>query len=119
MKQLLKYILITIFIACAFQLVSCSPQKRAQRHIKKALRLDPTILQKDTIKINDTILTKKIEFDTIIDLKRFNDTLYIERDKLSLRIIKLRDSVYIDAKCDADTIYYNNEIQVDKLIYKN
>lgn len=119
MKKLFKYLLIIILLVIAFQLVSCSPQKRAKRHIRKALILDPTILQKDTLIINDTILLNEIQKDTVVSLERLTDTFYLEKDKLSVKLIKIHDSVYIDAKCKSDTVFYNKEIPVEKIIYKN
>ena len=119
MKKLIKYILITTLIAIAFQLVSCSPQKRAQRHIKKALRLDATIKKKDTIQVKDTLLIEEIRKDTVIHLESLRDTFYLQKDRLQVKLIKVSDSVYIEARCDSDTIYYTNEVIVDKIIYKN
>ena len=102
-----------------YSLQSCSTEKRAQRHLKKAIKLDPTIKKKDTIIINDTLISTEVRKDTIINLERLTDTFFLEKDKLSLKLIKVHDSVYIDAKCDADTIYYTKEIPVERLIYKN
>ena len=102
-----------------YAMQGCSVEKRAQRHLKKAIKLDPTIKKKDTIRINDTLISKEIRKDTIINLERLRDTFFLEKDKLSLKLIKVHDSVYIDAKCESDTIYYTKEIPVERLIYKN
>ena len=54
--KIISLLFITVFIA------SCSTQERAQRHLRKAIKLDASILKKDTLKITDTILVR----DTII-----------------------------------------------------
>ena len=101
-----------------YLLQSCSTEKRAQRHLRKAIKLDPTIKKKDTLRISDTLISTEVRKDTLISLERLTDTFFLEKDKLQVKLIKIHDSVYIDAKCESDTIFYNKEIIVEKLIQK-
>ena len=97
----------------------CSVERRSQRHLKKAIRLNPDILKKDTILIHDTITTEEVKHDTVINLKHLLDTFYLQKDKLSIKMVKVHDSIWIEGKCDSDTIYFKKEVPVDKIIYKN
>lgn len=110
-----------IFAACCVVFItmqSCSVEKRAQRHLRKAIKLDSSIKKKDTLRITDTILTKEIQNDTVVSLESITDTLFINKGKLSMKLIRVRDSVYLSGKCATDTIYFDKEIIVEKLIQK-
>lgn len=61
-----------------------------------------TIRSKETIYRIDTIIVRK---DSIK-----NDTVYITKDALRVRYIKVKDTLKIDAECKSDTIFVYKDI---------
>ena len=105
MKWLVKLILV-------LSLTSCS----AQWHLKKAVRKDPTILVKDTLVVKDTVVTQPVAItDTVI--MRQHDTITLVKDRLRVNIVKVNDTITIDAICDSDTIISIVEVPYDKIVY--
>ena len=99
----MKYILILLIF------FSCSPIKRHSRIVKKF----PYVHTVDSIKLIDTIrvTTNKVEYDTVIHERMLFDTITLTKDNLTVRVLKIRDSIYINAQCD--TIF------IDKIIERN
>tara|TARA_R110000765_G_scaffold371395_2_gene461620 strand:+ start:528 stop:929 length:402 start_codon:yes stop_codon:yes gene_type:complete len=99
----MKYILILLIF------FSCSPIKRHSRIVKKF----PYVHTIDSIKLIDTIrvTTNKVEYDTVIHERMLFDTITLTKDNLTVRVLKIRDSIYINAQCD--TIF------IDKIIERN
>ena len=87
-------------------LISCSPIKRHQRIVRKY----PFVHTVDSVKLIDTIrlITNKVVSDTVVHESLLFDTIILTKDNLSIRVLKIRDSVYIDGQCD--TIF------IDKII---
>lgn len=109
--QKITKLIISLFLTILiFFMVSCSPIKRHARLVKKY----PFVHQNDTVILKDTItiLVPIIEKDTIMQLDSFlvrlKDTIVLEKNNLSVKIMQIHDSIYFEAKCD--TIY------VDKII---
>jgi hypothetical protein len=94
-------------------LTSCG----AQWHLKKALKKDPSILQKDTLTVVDTIVLKPVEVKDTVVLNSV-DTVTIIKEKLKVNIFRSFDTIRVDAICDADTIISIVEVPVEKIIYK-
>lgn len=88
-------------------LISCSPIKRHQRLVKKY----PFVHTTDSVKLIDTIrlTTNKVQTDTIVHESLLFDTIVITKDNLSVRVIKIRDSVYIEGECD--TIFIDKVVE--------
>ena len=105
--------IITIIIT-AILLTNCS----ANWHLKRAIKKNPLLLQKDTLVINDTILTKEVSKDTLIHLNTLYDTLRIEKENLRVKLIRVNDSIYIRGECLTDTIYRSIEVPIEKIVYK-
>jgi hypothetical protein len=109
-KKQITVIVSLLLLITILTLTACSPVKRHARLVKRY----PFVHQTDTVILTDTIrLTiPEIRTDTIMQLDSFliqlQDTIVIEKDNLSVKIMQVHDSIYIDAKCD--TIY------VDKII---
>ena len=101
-----------LLLCISVALSSCS----AQWHLKKAIKKDPMILQKDTVTVVDTIVTPPVELtDTVVLQER--DTLVIEREKLKVKIIRAFDTIRVDATCESDTIVSIVEVPYEKVIY--
>ena len=105
MKWLVKLILV-------LSLTSCS----AQWHLKKAVQKDPLILVKDTLVVMDTVVSPPVAItDTVI--MRQHDTITLVKDRLRVKIVKVNDTITIDAICDSDTIISIVEVPYDKIVY--
>jgi len=105
MKWLVKLILVS-------SLMSCS----AQWHLKKAVRKDPMILQKDTLVVTDTVVSPPVAITDTVTLRQ-HDTIQLVKDKLKVQLVKVNDTITIDAICDSDTIISVVEVPYDKIIY--
>jgi hypothetical protein len=90
-------------------LSSCSPLKRHARIVKKF----PYVHTVDSIKLIDTIRlnTYKVISDTVVHEKYLTDTITLNNGNLTVRVLKVRDSVYINGECD--TIF------IEKVIVRN
>jgi len=105
MKWLVKLILI-------MSLTSCS----AQWHLKKAVHKDPTILEKDTLVVTNTVVSPPVAITDTVIMKQ-HDTITLVKDRLRVSIVKVNDTITIDAICDSDTIISIVEIPYEKIIY--
>ena len=105
MKWLVKLILVS-------SLTSCS----AQWHLKKAVRKDPMILQKDTLVVVDTVVSPPVAITDTVTLKQ-HDTITIVKDRLRVQLVKVNDTVTINAICDSDTIISIVEVPYEKIVY--
>jgi hypothetical protein len=105
MKWLVKLTLI-------FLLGSCS----AQWHLKKAVQKDPLILQKDTLTVIDTVVTPPVAITDTVILKQ-QDTIRLVKDRLKVEILRVNDTITIDAICDSDTIISVVEVPYEKIVY--
>lgn len=97
----MKYFLILSLI-----IISCSPQRRFDRLIKK----NPWLLTKDTLFIKDTIRDTirinipEVRVDTVVEYIDLFDTIYIEKEQLKVKVWMDRyNKIYIQGKCD--TVY--------------
>jgi hypothetical protein len=105
MKWLVKLTLVLLLTSCS-----------AQWHLKKAVHKDPTILEKDTLVVTDTVVSPPVAItDTVI--MRQHDTITLVKDRLRVNIVKVNDTITIDAICDSDTIISIVEVPYDKIVY--
>ncbi|MBP7077696.1 MAG: hypothetical protein KBB11_11665 [Bacteroidales bacterium] len=103
------------FLMAAMLLGSCSAEKRLHRLVA----LHPELVTKDTIRIQDTTLIPEVRIDTLVHYSQLKDTVTIEKEKLTVRIHQVRDTVYIEAVQKPDTIVHLREIPVEKIIHEN
>ncbi len=92
----MKYLLLILILS------GCYTKKKA---IKKFCQADTV-----TTTIHDTIYTQTVKTDSVFSVKL--DSVFIRKDKLSIKYIRVHDSIYLSGQCDADTIYYTKEIKV-------
>jgi len=99
----MKYLLLILI------LISCSPIKRHSRLVKRF----PYVHTIDSVKLIDTIrlTTKMVVSDTVVHERMLFDTITLNKDNLTVRVLRIRDSIYINAQCD--TIF------IDKVIIRN
>tara|TARA_B110000977_G_scaffold98002_1_gene128990 strand:+ start:468 stop:809 length:342 start_codon:yes stop_codon:yes gene_type:complete len=77
---------------------------------------DPSVLEKDTLIVMDTVVSPPVAItDTVI--MRQHDTITLVKDRLRVRIVKVNDTITIDAICDSDTIISIVEIPYEKVVY--
>lgn len=93
-------------------LSSCS----AQWHLRKAVAKDPMILQRDTLVVVDTIVTQPVGITDTVILQQ-HDTISLIKDRLRVKIVKVKDTITIDAVCDSDTIVKTIRVPYEKVIY--
>jgi len=105
MKWLVKLILV-------LSLTSCS----AQWHLKKAVQKDPLILVKDTLVVTNTVVSPPVAITDTVTLKQ-HDTITLVKDRLKVKIVKVNDTITIDAICDSDTIISIVEVPYEKIVY--
>jgi hypothetical protein len=105
MKWLVKLTLVLLLTSCS-----------AQWHLKKAVQKDPMILKKDTLVVQDTLVVPPVVLKDTVTLKQ-HDTITITKDRLRVKIVKVNDTLIIDAKCDSDTIVRTIEVPYDKIVY--
>ena len=105
MKWLVKLMLV-------LSLTSCS----AQWHLKKAMQRDPTILEKDTLVVTDTVVTQPVAITDTVTLRQ-HDTIKLVKDRLKVQLVKVNDTITIDAICDSDTIISIVEVPYEKIVY--
>ena len=105
MKWLVKLILI-------LSLTSCS----AQWHLKKAVQKDPMILERDTLVVTDTVVSPPVAITDTVIMKQ-HDTITLVKDRLRVKIVKVNDTITIDAICDSDTIISIVEVPYEKIVY--
>ena len=90
----------------------------ANWHLKRAIAKDPTLLQKEVVKVDTVLITKeRILRDTIVSAKY--DTIETVKNNVSLRIVRINDTILVDAVCPPDTIFFTKEIAVDKVVYEH
>ena len=82
--------------------MSCSPIKRHSRLVEKFphVHTQDTIIQRDTIRLE----IPKVEVDTIFKLDSFqvalHDTIFIEKERLKIKMYTIHDSVFVEGSCD-------------------
>ena len=99
----MKYLLIILIF------ISCSPIKRHSRIVKKF----PYVHTVDSIKLIDTVrlITTSVHTDTVVEYTALLDGVTIKKDNLTVEVLRIRDSIYINGSCD--TIF------IEKIITRN
>jgi hypothetical protein len=105
MKWLAKLIVVLLLTSCS-----------AQWHLKTAVRKDPLILEKDTLVVMDTVVSPPVAITDTVIMKQ-HDTITLVKDKLRVKIVKVNDTITIDAICDSDTIISIVEVPYEKIVY--
>jgi hypothetical protein len=96
-----------LVFGCLLLNVSCSVEKQAQWHLRKAIKKDPNIIKNDTLILRDTIIRESVSYDTIFNWNTILDTISIEKERLRIKIVRINDSIYIKGECIGDTVYVN------------
>jgi len=89
----------------------------AQWHLKKAVKKDPSLLDKSIVTVVDTVLIPGVEVRDTVSFTN-TDTIEIVKDNFHVRLVKVRDSILVDGGCKTDTIVRKVSVPVEKLVYK-
>lgn len=107
----MKYLIIFLFA-----LAACTPQRRFDRLVKKYpyLLTSDTLIVKDTIRDTIRITIPEVEIDTVVDAYKLYDTITLYKDRIKVKVWRVKDKVYISGKCD--TIYI--EKPIERVVYR-
>ncbi len=97
----MRYLLLLLFLS------SCTPQKRLERLIRK----HPELVRVDSVKIIDTVITRSVSIDTMQVMNTY-DTFIVNRDRLTVQVIRHQDSIYVYGKCAGDTVVLERKVPV-------
>jgi hypothetical protein len=91
-------------------LTACNPQRRLNRLVKK----HPELVKVDTLIIRDSfkITVPSIQIDTFVKLEQLKDTIYFQKDFVTVKLFQRNDTIFMLAKTDTifKTVY--KEIKV-------
>ena len=108
----MKYLILLIL------LTGCNANfylKKAERALLKAEQLGAKV-KTDTVYKERLVFVDSIRVDSIFTSK-VGDTVYISKDRLKVKYVRLPgDSVFIEGKCEADTVRIQVPISVTKEI---
>ena len=95
-------------------LVSCSPQKRLNRLVRK----NPQLTQLDTLRIVDTIIIDNYNYDTIETVMFHDTTIIVSNERVEARYFydTLRQEIFHEITCKSDTIVKDRFIPIEKVI---
>lgn len=107
-----------IIIALLFS--ACSPSwhlKKAERHLKKA-EVKGAQVRVDTVWKSIEVIVPEVRVDTVLKQVNFRDTIEFWQDRFHVRVKvdTLTKSVYIEGKCESDTVRLEVPVTVTKEI---
>lgn len=107
-----------IILICII-LISCSPQNRLNRKVKRAenYAYKHGLVIKDTIKVIDTVVVESYIHDTTSTFYIHDSTIVVNNEKVFLRYFydTLRQEIYHEVECRGDTIIREVVVPVDKV----
>ena len=107
-----------ILLLCIF-FISCSPQNRLNRKVKRAenFAYKHGLVIKDTIKVIDTVIIESYIHDTTATIIKSDSTIVVNNEKVFLRYFydTLRQEIYHEVECKGDTIVKEILVPVDKI----
>jgi hypothetical protein len=107
----MKYLLPLLFV-----IIACTPQRRFDRLVKKYpyLLTNDSLVIRDTIRDTIRITIPEVRVDTVVTIKELYDTVTIEKDRIKVKVWRVKDKVYISGKCD--TVYI--EKPIERIVYR-
>ncbi len=100
MKKIVSVFLVLVFI------ISCSPQKRLNRLLRKHPHLSNT----EMVVFRDTIIRPEVQLDSVFSVNF--DTVYLENERISVKLIKTDSLIYLTGISKTDTIFYEKKVPV-------
>ena len=109
---------ILIFCLTALILASCGSNyhlRRANYHLKKA-ELKGAVTASDTVFIEKRVIVPEVKTDTVFSSLE-GDTVFLTKDRLKIKYVNMPgDSVYIEGKCESDTVLIKVPFTVTKTV---
>jgi len=107
-----------ILLLCIF-FISCSPQNRLNRKVKRAenYAYKHGLVIKDTIKVVDTVIIESYIHDTTATFYTSDSITVIDNSRVLLKYFydTLRQEIYHEVECKGDTIVREVLVPVDKI----
>ncbi len=100
-----------VFLLLSTLIVGCSANKRANWHLSRATRLNPSLLQERVIVKTDTVVTKEIVFADTVSFSG-KDSVVVENDTIQTTIIKYQDKYIVKTKVKPYAITRDVEVRV-------
>jgi len=69
----------------------------------------------DTLFIQDTVSLPLIQADTAWHIENLLDTAFLTKDRLEVTLQRVLDTIYLQGSCNADTIYLEHQVPVEKI----
>lgn len=108
-----------LFGLVAVLIIGCGPSyhlKRAARHELIAISKGAKI-EADTVYVKVPLIVKETALDSIF-VTLPGDTIVLTKDRLQVKFVDLPgDSIFIEGKCEADTIYKEVPVTVTKVVH--
>jgi len=94
-----------IFIFILLFLSSCDPVRRHANLVERY----PYVHKNDTVIIKDTIqiIKESVLIDTFTAIEF--DTFVVEKEKAKVKLVRVNDTIFVDAECLEDTFYVEKE----------
>lgn len=73
-----------------------------------------TLVVKDTIRDTIRITIPEVEVDTVVNAKDLYDTIVLEKERIKIKVWRVKDKIYINGKCD--TVYI--EKPIERVVYR-
>lgn len=66
--------------------------------------------------VSDTVVVQPVAITDTVTLKQ-HDTIVVEKDRLKVQLVRVNDTITINAECASDTIISVVEIPYEKIVY--
>jgi hypothetical protein len=96
-------------LALAVILAGCTPAGRLARLVKR----HPELIAPVQVIHTDTVVIPGLKYDTAF-INCF-DTVTIEKERLKVRLIQVKDTIYVSAQVKADTVIRTDTLYVGKV----
>jgi hypothetical protein len=112
-KSIRQILVQIIFISL---ILGCSPQERLNRLLTKY----PTLTEKDTIIVRDTITIEKYVHDTTTVLEFHDTTTVINNERVILKYFHdtLTKEIHHYVECKEDTVYVEKLVPIEKAVFR-
>jgi len=101
---------VAVMVMTALMIESCG----ASWHLKRAIAIDPTIVQTQIVRMDTTIVTpERIVHDTIVT--RAVDTIELFRDNVRIQLVRNYDTIAVNVECPSDTIRIVRDVAVSNV----
>ena len=112
-KSIRQILVQIVFISL---ILGCSPQERLNRLLTKY----PTLTEKDTIIVRDTITIERYVHDTTTVLEFHDTTTVINNERVILKYFHdtLTKEIHHYVECKEDTVYVEKLVPIEKAVFR-